>query len=137
MEGASLGQGGSYQQGHGYGVFDDDVFVGAIPPLEAPRASRAPRGLSQRGRGPRGASRSDERVREQVCEALTVHDGVDASDVEVSVQDGEVVLFGTVPKHAMKRAAELAAERCRGITHVQNLLRVARDPAASRARGRG
>jgi osmotically-inducible protein OsmY len=62
-----------------------------------------------------------------VCEALTVRDDVDASDVEVSVRDGDVLLCGTVPEHAMKRAAELAAECCRGVTHVQSSMRVRRD----------
>jgi hypothetical protein len=124
-----MDEGGTYQQGHGYGVFDDGVFDQPIPYLEAGRASRALDARlrpSQRGRGPRGASRSDERIREQVCEALTVLDDVDASDVEVSVRDGDVLLCGTVPEHAMKRAAELAAERCRGVTHVQNLMHVRR-----------
>jgi BON domain-containing protein len=130
IEGSGLEEGGTYQQGHGYGVFDDDVFDGP-PYRQTARVSRAPGRPSQRGRGPRGASRTDQRIREQVCEALTVRDDVDASDVEVSVRDGDVLLCGTVPEHAMKRAAELAAERCRGVTHVQNSMRVRRDRVVS------
>jgi osmotically-inducible protein OsmY len=71
--------------------------------------------------------RSDERIREQVCEALTDHDGIDARDVEVNVQGGEVTLSGSVPERAMKRYAEMAAENCRGVKDVHNQLRVKQD----------
>src|SRR5215217_4567696 len=51
---------------------------------------------SHRGRGPKNWRRSDERIREMVNERLTDHDDVDATDIEVSVQDAEVTLTGTV-----------------------------------------
>jgi len=37
------------------------------------------------GRGPRGDTRSDEHIREDVCDRLCEHGFVDASDVEVRV----------------------------------------------------
>src|SRR5215218_5862745 len=40
-----------------------------------------------RGRGPKNWRRPDERIREVVNELLTEHDGVDATDVEVTVSD--------------------------------------------------
>jgi hypothetical protein len=52
------------------------------------------------GRGPRGYQRSDERIKEEVCERLTRHGQVDASDVEVRVEAGEVTVQGSVPTRA-------------------------------------
>jgi osmotically-inducible protein OsmY len=141
VEGVLSEDGGSYQQGHGYGAFDDDEVEAAGPyryPHEADfrssyadparNAALTHRGPSQRGRGPKGATRSDERIREQVCEALTRDDSVDARDVEVDVRDGEVTLAGSVPERAMKHGAEHAAESCRGVSEVHNLLRVIAQP---------
>jgi osmotically-inducible protein OsmY len=49
--------------------------------------------------------RSDERVKEQLCERLADHDGIDVSDVSVEVKDGDVTLTGTVNARKEKRAA--------------------------------
>lgn len=87
-----------------------------------------------RGRGPRGYRRSDERIREDVCDRLTEHPWVDASDVEVSVSGSEVTLAGTVTSRDQRRRAEDITEQVAGVTHVQNNLRVAgREGSASRA----
>jgi hypothetical protein len=59
-----------------------------------------------------------------VNEALTRHPGLDASDVEVKVQNGEVTLTGTVDNRRHKRIAEDAAEECSGVRDVHNQLRV-------------
>ncbi|HVL72380.1 MAG TPA: CBS domain-containing protein [Beijerinckiaceae bacterium] len=79
---------------------------------------------AHRGRGPRGYSRPDERIREDVCERLADDDAVDASAVEVRVEGGEVTLAGTVASRDEKRRAEDLAERVSGVRHVQNDLRV-------------
>src|SRR5579884_2129826 len=42
------------------------------------------------GRGPRNYKRSDERIQEDVNEQLTLHPGIDATDIEVSVHEGDV-----------------------------------------------
>ncbi|HEX2494143.1 MAG TPA: BON domain-containing protein, partial [Steroidobacter sp.] len=47
-----------------------------------------------RGKGPRGYRRSDERIREDVCDVLTDDPRVDASSIEVTVKDCEVTLSG-------------------------------------------
>src|SRR5262245_25414956 len=49
------------------------------------------------GRGPRGYRRSDERIREDICDRLCEHGGIDASNVEVQVVGTEVTLLGFVP----------------------------------------
>ena len=79
------------------------------------------------GRGPKGYTRSDERIREDVCERLTMHGLCDASDVEIAVQDGEVVLTGTVRDRQQKYVAEEVVESVPGIRTVDNRIRVTRD----------
>ncbi len=82
-----------------------------------------------RGKGPRNFIRSDERVREIVCETLADDDRVDASDIDVVVRDGEVILSGTVHDRRSKRIAEDIVEELRGVKDVQNQIRVMRgDP---------
>lgn len=75
-------------------------------------------------RGPKGYTRSDERVREDVCERLTFDPRVDASDIEVDVQEGEVILRGFVADRAAKRAAGRDAESVPGVVDVRNELRL-------------
>jgi hypothetical protein len=76
------------------------------------------------GKGPKGYQRSDERIREDVSEALSQHGDVDASEIEVEVRNGEVTLSGTVSEREAKRFAEEAAENCAGVKDVQNRIRV-------------
>lgn len=80
-----------------------------------------------RGKGPAGYQRSDERIRELVCESLTDDDEIDASHIEVSVTGGEVTLSGTVDDRRTKRAAEDCAYSAPGVRDVQNRLRVRDD----------
>jgi BON domain len=47
------------------------------------------------GRGPKGYQRADDRIREDVCERLAEDPDIDASDMEVTVKDGEVTLSGS------------------------------------------
>jgi osmotically-inducible protein OsmY len=76
------------------------------------------------GRGPRNYARSDSRIHEDVCDRLTEHPLVDASDIDVSVSGREVTLSGTVHSRDEKRRAEDIAEAISGVTNVQNNLRV-------------
>jgi BON domain len=76
------------------------------------------------GRGPKGYQRSDERLKEEVCERLTADADIDAVEIEILVQDGEVTLQGSVPEREMKRAAEDSAEEISGVKQVHNRLRV-------------
>lgn len=86
------------------------------------------------GRGPRGYQRSDERVREEVCEALSAHGYLDASDIEVEVHDAEATLRGTVHNRQAKRMAENVAESIRSVRDVHNRLRIrSEEPERERA----
>jgi hypothetical protein len=90
-----------------------------------------PRSSSQgeqsfRGRGPRGYKRSDDRIREDVCDRLTEDHDIDASDIDIKVEAGEVTLEGTVDERRFKWLAEEIAARCSGVVEVHNHLRVKR-----------
>lgn len=76
------------------------------------------------GRGPKGYTRSDDRIREDVNDRLTDDHRVDAGDIEVTVSNGEVTLTGTVRSRDDKRRAEDIADAVSGVKHVQNNVRV-------------
>ena len=76
------------------------------------------------GIGPKNYKRSDDRILEDVNEQLMRHHLIDASDIEVSVQDGEVTLRGSVDFRQTKRLAEDIVENVSGVKDVRNELRV-------------
>jgi len=78
------------------------------------------------GRGPKGYRRDDNRITEDVNEALTRDHHIDASDIEVQVSNGEVSLSGTVDSREAKRHAEDLAEAVSGVNDVNNQIRVSR-----------
>jgi len=88
----------------------------------APYANRG-----HRGKGPIGYQRSDERIKEEVSQALADDDDIDASEIEVQVKGGEVTLRGHVPDRRTKRAAEDCVEHLSGVKEVSNQLRVQLD----------
>jgi hypothetical protein len=102
---------------HGYGMEGSHR-----PSSREDRFDRS--GGGHRGKGPMGYTRSDERIREMVCEALTDNDDVDASNIDVVVKNCEVTLSGTVDDRQQKRLAEDIAERCAGVKDVSNQLKV-------------
>lgn len=81
-------------------------------------------GLSHYGKGPKGYQRSEERIKEEVCDILTHDHRVDASNIEVSIENGVVVLKGTVDDRQSKRLAEEAIENVQGVADVRNELKV-------------
>ncbi|MDY6948157.1 MAG: BON domain-containing protein [Pseudomonadota bacterium] len=107
--------------------FDDLVYGGRS--LDANETGET-RG-QHRGRGPRGYRRSDERIKEDVCQCLTDDHHIDATEIEVAVNDREVVLSGTVTSRAQKRHAEDLIERLSGVRDVINNLRVVSNAATA------
>lgn len=90
------------------------------------------------GRGPRGYQRSDERIREDICDRLTRHGRLDATDITVTVRSGEVTLEGIVDTREAKRMAEDVAETVDGVRDVNNHLKTYRggsDEISSRMTG--
>lgn len=80
--------------------------------------------LSQRGRGPKGYTRSDELLREIICEQLTDDPVIDANDVSVDVEKGEVTLRGTVVDRRQKYAIEDLVADVAGVSEIHNHLNV-------------
>lgn len=83
-------------------------------------------GTGFEGAGPRNYARSDDRIREDVCDELSDDGEIDARDIDIEVKDREVTLTGTVPERYMKHRAEDIADSCRGVRDVHNRLRVQR-----------
>jgi osmotically-inducible protein OsmY len=76
------------------------------------------------GQGPRGYRRSDERIKEDVCERMCMDGELDASGIDVVVSGGEVTLQGSVGDRRSKRLAEDLAEQVSGVREVHNQLRI-------------
>lgn len=76
------------------------------------------------GRGPKGYRRSDARIQEDISEQLTQHPDIDASDIELKVQDGQVTLTGTVDSRHAKRLIEDLVDMSSGVEDVHNQIRV-------------
>ena len=83
------------------------------------------------GKGPKGYQRSDDRIREEVSDELMAHGDIDASEIEVDVKGGEVILKGTVDSREAKRMAEDVAERIQGVRDVTNQIRVSKSGSES------
>lgn len=77
-----------------------------------------------RGKGPKGYMRSDERIKDDINDRLADDSFVDASDIDVTVENCEVVLSGAVDTREEKRRAEDIAERISGVKNVENRLKV-------------
>lgn len=75
------------------------------------------------GRGPKGWKRTDERIREEVCMALENSHEVDASHMEVQVEDGCVYLKGNIASKGMQRVAEDLVGSVPGVVDVFTLLK--------------
>lgn len=83
------------------------------------------------GKGPRNWKKSDERIKEEICEALYYDRFVDASDIDVSVEDGVVYLRGWVESRDAKREAEKCIEDVVGVFDIRNELHMRNRKIAS------
>ena len=76
------------------------------------------------GKGPKNWDKSDEKIREEVCETLYMNRLVDASDIEVEVRNAEVFLNGWVNSRDEKKEVEECLEALYGIKEIRNELHV-------------
>ena len=114
--------GGSAHGHAGHGEGSRDPFGGRGKTLAGAPYPRP-------NRGPRAYQRSDERIREDICERLAHSNEIDPTDVTVEVHGGMVTLAGTVPERPMKHGMEDIVVQCYGVQDVDNRVRVAqRDP---------
>jgi osmotically-inducible protein OsmY len=79
---------------------------------------------AHRGKGPKGYTRSDERLKEVICEKLTDDPMIDASEINIEVTGQMVKLTGTVDDRSTKYEVEELVERCGGVKDIDNQLRV-------------
>lgn len=110
------------ESGHDRGFFEraGDEVASWFGDKEAARR----REQDYRGHGPSDYTRSDDRIREDANDRLTEDARVNARNISVSVQNGEITLNGTVGSRDQKRRAEDVVEDISGVKHVQNNLRV-------------
>lgn len=110
---------------HSYGAAGSAPF-GSFGEERSSRQDWGPQS-SQRGflgKGPKGYKRSDDRIKEDVCETLSRDHRIDASDIEVNVENAMVTLSGTVDNRETKRTAEMIIENLSGVDDVKNEIRV-------------
>ncbi|WP_432261307.1 BON domain-containing protein [Cupriavidus sp. TMH.W2] len=122
----------------GQRVYPDDPGYRRRTPYAAQAGASGPQGGLHAGRravGPKGYRRSDERVREDVCERLAMNPYVDVGEVSVEVADGVVTLDGTVRERREKYVVEEIADAVFGVAEVDNHLRVQRQPGTAWAAG--
>lgn len=115
------------QERWGHGMHGTDMGFGDREEIRGPHY----------GKGPKGYTRSDDRIRDEVCEVLSRQGHIDASDVEIFVENRQVRLVGTVTQRSDKRNLEMMVERVHGVDEVHNELRLRRpenaaSPAAER-----
>ncbi len=77
--------------------------------------------------GPAEASlfRSNEQIRDDVWEYISLNDAIRRKDIDVSVEGGIVTLRGRVNSDIAREAAEKAAREALGVIGVRNELEVA------------
>jgi hypothetical protein len=109
--------GPSYSPRHEYGRFESRSSDRDYQNAQSQRGPHA-------GKGPKGYQRSDEWIQEDVSENLAHDSELDASEIEVKVHNGVVILTGTVSERQFKRMAEDLAERCYGVKDVRNEIRM-------------
>ena len=66
----------------------------------------------------------DDELLDTITARLAGDSDVDASEIEVSVRGGHVVLSGMVPSQQARRDAEAIAGSVRGVRDVENRLKV-------------
>lgn len=113
-------RGFTYRAPSNYQWSDDHTGPASRPAAES--LWQSVRGFA--GHGPKGYRRSDERIREEVCETLMKHPGIDASQFEVTVRNGTVTLRGSVPDRWMKRASEWVVDEVSGVRDIHNELNI-------------
>jgi osmotically-inducible protein OsmY len=129
--GASYGTvGGTPYQG---GVFSSATYGGGAEfysvtgMYENPLLQKKTPHLSKTGKP---YSAVDQRIHDEVCQRLNQHPLIDATLIDVRVDDGDVSLSGEVLDTRMKEMAEDITEEVFGVKEIHNNLRAVRERAA-------
>jgi osmotically-inducible protein OsmY len=114
---------GQFGSQYGQGQFGDPRGPGQQGHQGSHWTQRGQRQPELIGKGPKGFTRSDERIQEEVNERLA-HGFLDASEIEVKVQNGNVTLTGTVASKESKRLVEDLLEDVGGAKDIDNRVKV-------------
>jgi len=126
---AVFGFGGRRYRGWGYGGrYRDARYDWDGPWMPGPVS----RGHKHRNVGPLNYHRADNRIAEDVSDRLMMDDEIDPSSMEVQVENGEVILTGSVSTRFEKSLAEQIADSVAGVTDVQNRLSIGKSNAPRR-----
>lgn len=112
--------GGPYDVGNYASHYDDYFNRKGQQGISKPLSGKS----DHRGKGPRGYQRSDARILEDVNDHLFLDPYVDATEIEVKVENAEVTLTGAVEDRDAKRVAEDIAYSIAGVKHVENRIRI-------------
>jgi hypothetical protein len=122
--GYNRGDYGGYGGSHGGYAYGSRYGYGGYRPEGSHAGGQDYRQSRTYPRGPKGYQRSDERLKEDICERLMESYHIDSSEVSVDVKGGKVGLEGSVPTRHMKHAIEDIVDACPGVTEIDNRLRV-------------
>ena len=89
-------------------------------------SERRKSGGSPASQGPRFHRRSDDKIHQEIWEVLSNNADLDAGEVELHVEAGEVTLTGTVDSRDAKWLTEDLVNSIAGVREVNNRLKVAR-----------
>jgi osmotically-inducible protein OsmY len=90
---------------------------------------------SYSGLGPRCYQRSSTRIEEEINERLTRDAYIDASDIDITIEQDRVLLEGHVKDAYAKQHAERIAAQVHGVHQVENRLHILTDNHATSASG--
>jgi osmotically-inducible protein OsmY len=124
QRGSSYENRSSWDYGQGAGSGSSGGAYGRDPQLSGQNYGSFGGSQSFRGRGPRGYQRSDERLKEMICERLTDDPAIDASNISIEVSGRVVKLTGTVEDRSTKYEVEELVEQMGGVEDIDNQLRV-------------
>jgi osmotically-inducible protein OsmY len=134
---AQASYGSAYQGAYGPGTADE-AGRRAFGSSYGEASGYGDSGLSgmqgHRGKGPKGYMRSDDRIKEDICERLSDDPVIDASDISVEARQGVVTLSGTVDSRQLKHRVEDLIERCSGVKDIENRLTVKSPSSGSGSR---
>jgi osmotically-inducible protein OsmY len=142
---SSPGYGQQQQQHgpHGYGGanYGSEAYAGWAGPEALRQEGRSGRPhhrtpVPRERKGPKGYTRSDQRLLEEICDRLVQQVDIDPSDIEVKVSEGMVELEGSIDSRASKHRVEDLVDSVWGVKDIRNNLRVVRPgPGGSQRAG--
>jgi osmotically-inducible protein OsmY len=118
---SKFGSGGQYGSNYSGGHYGQGRFAqgGSFAGTQANQESRGYQGV-----GPKGYTRSDERLKEEISERLTDDSQIDASDISIECSNGKITLSGQVDERWMKHRVEDLVDRSSGVKDIDNRLTV-------------